>query len=235
MEETPTPQKARYVIQLPVRIWHWSIVICIATLTVTGYYIGYPWHSIQGHPTYLFLMGYMRIVHFSAGFILAIGIFLRLIYAFFGNHYSRQIFVIPIWKKSWWQELMGDFRWYLFIDKTPHVHYDHNPLAQVGMFACVFLIFFMTFTGMGMFVMSSDNPWLVHTFYWVVDVAYWAGGNGIDLHNWHRLGMLFILAFIIIHLYMVIREEIMGNTTLVSGMFSGFKLVRAIKTKKDAK
>ena len=41
-----------------------------------------------------------------------------------------------------------------------------------------------------------------------------------------------IIAFIIIHLYMVIREEIMGNTTLVSAMFNGFKLVRLIKQPK---
>ena len=39
--------------------------------------------------------------------------------------------------------------------------------------------------------------------------------------------MLLLMGFIVIHLYMVIREEIMGPTTLVSAMFSGYRLVRA--------
>ena len=50
-----------------------------------------------------------------------------------------------------------------------------------------------------------------------------------DLHSYHRLGMLFLMCFIIIHLYMVIREEIMGKSTLVSTMFSGFRLLRSGK------
>lgn len=229
MESTSKPQKVKYLIQLPVRIWHWSLVITIPVLIITGYIIGKPWHSLDGNPTFLFYMGYTRMAHFIAGFIMAIGMFLRLLYAFFGNHYSRQIFVIPIWKKSWWRGLIGDFKWYLFIDKTPHVYMGHNPLAQIGMGACVFLIFLMVFTGMGMYIVSSDNPWLVHTFGWVIDFVYWTGGNTLDLHNWHRLGMLCLIAFIIVHIYMVIREEIMGKTTLVSSMFSGFRLIRATK------
>ncbi len=227
--KAPKPQKAPYIIQLPIRIWHWSLVISIPVLIITGYIIGKPWHSLDGDTTYLFYMGYTRMAHFIAGFIMAIGMFCRLLYAFIGNGYSKQIFIIPIWKKEWRQSFLHDIKWYLFIERTPQTHMGHNPLAQIGMGSCVLLIFLLVFTGMGMYIMSSDNPLLVHTFQWVIDLAYWTGGNGIDLHSWHRLGMLFLIAFIIIHLYMVIREEIMGKTTLVSSMFSGFRQVRSTK------
>ena len=35
--------------------------------------------------------------------------------------------------------------------------------------------------------------------------------------------MLLLITFVTVHLYMVIREEIMGKTTLVSSMFSGYR------------
>ena len=123
-------------------------------------------------------MGYTRMAHFIAGFIITIGLLWRIIFAFFGNKYSRQVFIIPFWRKSWWLDLLSDFRWYLFLDRTPREHIGHS---------------------------------------------------GRDLHSYHRLGMLFLMCFIIIHLYMVIREEIMGKSTLVSTMFSGFRLLRSGK------
>ena len=54
METTPDPKKPVYVFQLPVRLWHWSMVFTIAVLIPTGYIIGKPWHSLDGDPTYLF-------------------------------------------------------------------------------------------------------------------------------------------------------------------------------------
>ena len=43
-------------------------------LIPTGYIIGKPWHSLDGDPTYLFYMGYTRMAHFIAGFIITIGL-----------------------------------------------------------------------------------------------------------------------------------------------------------------
>ena len=63
-----------YVFQLPIRIWHWSMVLSFLVLIPTGYIIGKPWHSLDGDPTYLFYMGYTRMAHFIAGFIITIGL-----------------------------------------------------------------------------------------------------------------------------------------------------------------
>lgn len=164
-------------------------------------------------------MGYTRMAHFIAGFIITIGLLWRIIFAFFGNKYSRQVFIIPFWRKSWWLDLLSDFRWYLFLDRTPREHIGHNPLAQLGMMTCINLLIIMILTGFGMYVQSSDSV-ILQPFHLVVDFIYWIGDSGRDLHSYHRLGMLFLMCFIIIHLYMVIREEIMGKSTLVSTMFS---------------
>ena len=86
-EEIPPLQEGTpiYVFQLPVRLWHWSMVLSFLVLIPTGYIIGKPWHSISGDPTYLFYMGYTRMAHFIAGFILSIGLVWRILFAFVGN------------------------------------------------------------------------------------------------------------------------------------------------------
>ena len=74
MNEPIQEGKPIYVFQLPIRIWHWSMVLSFLVLIPTGYIIGKPWHSLDGDPTYLFYMGYTRMAHFIAGFIITIGL-----------------------------------------------------------------------------------------------------------------------------------------------------------------
>ncbi len=214
-----------YIYAVPVRLWHWSMALAIAVLTVTGYSIGKPWHSLTGDPSVLFYMGYTRMAHFIAGYVLIIGLIARLFYTFWGNSYTKEIFILPVWKKAWWQDLWCDIRWYLFLEKEPALHMGHNPLAQVGMFFFMIFLFFTCITGFTLYAQESIG-WYLAPFRHVLNLVYTWGGNGIDLHNAHRLGMKCILAFVLVHLYMVIREEIMGKTTLVSTMFSGYRHIR---------
>lgn len=225
MDTIPQAQKAVYVYQLPVRLWHWTIVLAISVLIVTGYIIGKPWHSVTGAPFETFYMGYTRLAHFIAAFVLIIATLYRIGFAFVGNKHSREIFVLPLWKASWWRGLWSDIRWYMFLNKKPEIYMGHNPLAQAGMSACVVFLLLMILSGLGMYGQGSDVP-LFRFFSFMVDFMYWMGGNEQTLRSFHRLGMMLLMAFIIIHLYMVIREEIMGKTTLVSTMFSGFRQVR---------
>ncbi len=225
IRSTPPECKGYYIYQLPIRIWHWSMALAIVVLVITGYIIGKPLHSITGDATFLFYMGYVRLAHFIAGYVLVIGLFARIVYTFFSNKYAKELLIVPVWKKAWWQDLWLDIRWYLFLNKAPTVHMGHNPLAQVGMFSCVLFLLLMSFTGLAIY-QEEASPWYLEPFRFMINLAYATGGNTIDLHNWHRLGMKLLLGFIIVHLYMVIREEIMGRTTLMSTMFSGYREIR---------
>ncbi len=60
---------SHYVFEAPVRIWHWLTVLCMAVLMVAGYFIGKPLPSLSGEATYLFYMGYIRLIHFSTGMV----------------------------------------------------------------------------------------------------------------------------------------------------------------------
>lgn len=221
----PRPGQGVYVYQFPVRLWHWTIAACVFSLFVTGHFIGNPPQSLTGDPTYVFYFGYLVMAHFTAGFVLCLAMLCRILFAFVGNDVSRQVFILPVWQRSWWHGLLDDIKWYAFIKKRPDVYMGHNPLAQAGMFACVMGLLFMCITGLGIY-QAKGYCESFGLFSFMSDLAYAAGGNGFDLVLWHRLGMSAMLVFVAIHLYMVVREEIMGRTTLVSTMINGYRLVR---------
>ena len=63
-----------YVYEAPLRLWHWITVLSIIVLSVTGYFIGKPLPSVPGEATFNYVMGYIRFAHFTAGYILAVGL-----------------------------------------------------------------------------------------------------------------------------------------------------------------
>lgn len=213
----PRVAQAVYIYELPVRLWHWTMAACIFTLFVTGYYIE--------HPPFAIDMRTIVKIHYTAGLILCIAMACRLIWAFFGNVVSRQIFIVKIWQKSWWAGLWDNLKWYAFCTSKPDVRLGHNPLAQVAMFFIILVIFFMCFSGLGIYQAKAYGIPVISQFHFMEDFIYWLGGNGLDLVVLHRLGMTLIVAFVTIHLYMVIRESIMGRTTMIYTMVSGNRLV----------
>lgn len=213
----PGIAQAVYVYELPVRLWHWTMAACIFTLFVSGYFIE--------HPSYASNMALIVKTHYSAGLILCIAMACRLLWAFFGNVVSRQIFIVKIWQKSWWQGLWDNLKWYAFRTTKPDVRLGHNPLAQVAMFCIILVIFFMCFSGLGIYQAKMYSGPIINKFHFMEDFIYAMGGNGLDLVVLHRLGMILIVAFVMIHLYMVIRESIMGRTTMIYTMVTGNRLV----------
>lgn len=222
----PEPGQGVYVYQFPVRLWHWTIAACIFTLFVTGYYIANPPHSTWGDATYLFSFGKIIRIHYTAGLILCVFMLWRCLFAIWGNSISREIFIVPVWRKSWWKGIWNNIKWYLFIKKTPDIDMGHDPLAQIAMFAAVLAMIFMCLTGLGIFQAKGYNSFF-SLFGFVENAAYAAGGNGFNLVKWHYLGNVFLIAFVMIHVYMVIRADIMGRTTMISTMVNGERLVKA--------
>lgn len=222
----PKPGQGVYVYQLPVRIWHWAIVGCIFILFATGYFIGNPPQSLRGNPTNLFYFGWIIRAHYTAGLLLCVCMFWRIIFAFAGNPVSRQIFAPPVWQKSWRRGLLDDIKWYLFLRKSPDLYMGHNPLAQAAMFVAVLAIIFMCLSGLGIYQAKGYSEFL-KMFRFMENIVYALGGNGFDLVLWHKMGMAIVVVFVIVHVYMVIREEIMGRATMLSTMVSGVRLVRA--------
>lgn len=217
---TVARQTSVYVYEAPVRIWHWVNAAAILVLIVTGYFIGSPLPSMQiGEATDQFVFGYIRFAHFAAGWVLTIGFLGRIYWAFFGNHHSRQLFYFPFWSATFWSEVWFEIRWYLFLAKEPKKYVGHNPLAQLAMFFFITLgVSFMIVTGMALYAEGAQEGSLTHDLFGWVHSLTW---NSQRLHTLHHLGMWWIVIFMIVHIYVAIREDIMSRQSIVSTMISG--------------
>lgn len=217
-------QIAVYVYEAPVRLWHWVTALSIMVLSVTGYFIGAPLPTLSGEAIDHYLMGYIRFAHFAAGYVLAIGLVGRIYWAIVGNHHARELFVVPVLCRRWWKELLHEVRWYLFLEKVPKKYIGHNPLGQLAMFCCFFLgSLFMIATGFALYGEGQGvGGWVDGLFGWVIPLF----GQSQDVHSWHRLGMWYLLIFVMIHVYLAVREDIMSRQSLISTMVGGWRMFK---------
>ncbi|MEX3010542.1 Ni/Fe-hydrogenase, b-type cytochrome subunit [Hoeflea sp. TYP-13] len=218
-------EEAVYVYEAPLRLWHWVNAISILVLCVTGYLIGSPPKSIGGEAYFSFQFGWIRYLHFAAGYVFAIGFVFRVYWAFVGNKHARQIFLPPLWQASFWRELAHEIKWYAMIANQPMKYSGHNPLANLVMhFVFVWGAVFMTVTGFALYGEGTGmGSWQYAWFSsWVIPLF----GQSQDVHTWHHLGLWVMVCFVIIHVYAAIREDIMSRQSIMSSMFSGWRTFR---------
>ena len=221
---TNCPRDGAYNHHAYIRIWHWANALCIVVLVITGYFIGSPLPSTTGEPAELYLMGYIRFAHFSASYLFAIGMIFRFVWAFLGNRMARELFYVPVWSSRWSRGFVGHLRWLMFLDRREPPCDGYNAVARVALFV-LFLLpsLFMIVTGFAMYSEATGrDSWEHHAFGWIVE--FWR--NTQDIHTLHRLGMWAMAIFVIIHVYMIIRDDIMSRRTVVSAMISGERFYR---------
>jgi Ni/Fe-hydrogenase 1 B-type cytochrome subunit len=217
-------QKSRgplYVFEVPVRVWHWIHAIAITALIVTGYLIANPLSSPSGEASDNFLMGNLRLVHFSAAMFLAVGLLVRIYWAIVGNEYSRELFIIPVWSGKWWGRVWHELKFYAFLTRKMSKNEGHNPLAQFFMWLInVVLAIFMVCTGFALYSQGTGaDSWADKLFGWVFVIV----PSSQTVKMWHLLGMWLMLLFIIIHIYMVIRAGFMSRQNGVGVMIDGWR------------
>lgn len=211
--------KSVYVYEAPVRVWHWINALAIVVLGVTGYFIGSPLPTMPGEASENFLMGYIRFAHFTAGYVLAVGLLGRIYWAFVGNHHARELFYVPIFQRAYWREMKAMLKWYAFLSKWPNRYVGHNPMARFAMFfVYLFCSIFMIVTGFALYGEGlGAGSWADRLFGWVIPLM----GQSQDVHTWHHVGLWVMVCFILLHVYAAIREDIMGRQSIVSTMISG--------------
>ncbi|MCA1940957.1 MAG: Ni/Fe-hydrogenase, b-type cytochrome subunit [Caenispirillum bisanense] len=214
-------QASIYVYEAPVRLWHWINALAMTVLAVTGWFIASPLPSVPGEASANFLMGTIRVVHFAAGYVLAIGFLGRIYWAFVGNRHARQIFYVPVWDAQWWREIVFEAKWYAFLERDPKKYVGHNPLAHFAMFTVfVTTTVFMIVTGFALYAEGTGMvSWQYALFGWVIALF----GDTYSIHTWHHVGMWVLVIFAMVHIYAAIREDIMSRQTMISTMVNGLR------------
>ena len=126
---------------------------------------------------------------------------------------------LPVFKADFWKELMHEWRWYAFLEKEPRKYIGHNPLAHITMVAIITVGgLAMVVTGFALYAEQTGlGSWQDQWFGWLIPLV----GQSQDVRMWHHWGMWIIVAFVIVHVYVAIREDIMSRQSLISTMVSG--------------
>jgi Ni/Fe-hydrogenase 1 B-type cytochrome subunit len=214
-----------YVWEAPVRIWHWVMALSMVVLAITGYLIGSPPPSLGGEASEHFLFGYIRFAHFTAAYVFSVMFVLRVVWAFLGNRFARELFTVPLklFNMQWWLGLIDQMMYYLFLKRSARPWQGHNPLAAAGMFFMYVLgTVFMILTGFALYGEGLGMQSWAFTLFssWVLPLL----GYSQNVHTLHHLGMWYLIMFTIVHLYMVVREDICSGETVMSTMINGWRV-----------
>jgi len=207
-----------YVWQFPIRFFHWVNAVAITVLFLTGMYIGHPILVSPGEAVQNFFMGNVRYWHGIFAYVFTANMLYRLYWYWAGNEYSKFRF----WKKDFWQDVVATFKYYTFMTPEHTVKVGHNALAQL-----MYLIFiwisslFMILTGFAMRGGSNPNGIVQALFGWVV-VNF---RGEYQVRNLHHLVAWGYAIFLLSHLYMVIRQDLLDDDGTVSAMVNGYKFM----------
>jgi Ni/Fe-hydrogenase 1 B-type cytochrome subunit len=212
-----------FVFEWPIRLWHWVMVVVVIALAVSGYLIAHPPASPGSEASAHFGFAYIRFIHFTAGYLLAILFLFRVYWAFVGNRHAREAFLLPVHRRAWWAGLANMAAWYFFAMREPRKWVGHNPLAQLSMFAFMVFLVLMIATGFALYGEGAGaDSWQAQWFAWVFRLF----GSGGDVRAWHLLGMWALVIFTTLHVYTAVREDIMSRQSLISTMISGERMFK---------
>ena len=168
-------------------------------------------------------MGWIRFLHLAFGYIFALLALARLWLVFVEGGISHQLYLPAVWRKVWLEGFIRQIQWN-FLLKGPLRYIGLNPLANIAMlFMFVIPGALIIVTGFAMYAeVTGHDSWQYALFGWVTMLF----GNSLDLHVIHRLGMWVIVWFVMVHIYIAVREDILSRQTTISTMLSGERQFR---------
>lgn len=207
-----------------LRTWHWLNALAIVILMVSGYFIGTPPPAVTGDTSTLYVMGWIRFAHLASGYIFGLLCVMRILVIPLEKGGTHQLFFPPFWRRTWLEGLLFQLKWNLLLAPRHRRYIGLNPLANIAMIA-MFLIpcWLLVITGFAMYAeVAGHDSWQFAVFGWVTKL--W--GNTLDIHIVHRLCMWVLLWFVMVHVYIAVKDDITGRQTMISSMISGERLYR---------
>jgi Ni/Fe-hydrogenase 1 B-type cytochrome subunit len=174
---------------LSFRILHELIIVSIILLIITGFYIHRPFVGGAG-----FLMALTRGVHFFFAAVLIISFVIRLIMMFVGKNRDWKSF-IPTWSDI--KLLPQVISYYAHINKEPEISKKYNPLQMISYCLVFLLIIFQIISGLALKYPDGAFSWFNYGLF----------NNEIEARIAHFVVTWIIIMFLMIHLYMSLREK----------------------------
>jgi len=214
-----------YVWEAPVRMFHWVNACCIVMLVATGLIIGNPPALMSaGEASDSYWFGWVRFLHFSAGFVMGFSFLVRLYWMFKGNQHARWDAFIPRnWSnlKRQCREIVNVIRVdILQLQKEPIDYLGHNGLAALSYLAIFFATIFQIVTGAALYAPMSSF-WLPGLFAWITPLM----GGDAGVRMWHHAFTWVFIVFTMIHVYLSIFHDVTEGRGEISSIVTGVRFV----------
>lgn len=212
------PRIRVYAWEFPIRFSHWINVLALIGLSYTGYYIGSPF--MYALSTQQYVMGTMRFIHFVSGYVLLMGVIIRIYWAFAGNRYASWRVLVPLTARQW-HDMREAAKFYVFMKKEPPYAVGHAPLASICYLVVLLMFLFEIFTGFALYS-QSHLPGFFMTVLggWMLRVM-----NVQTIRLWHHLMMYFLIGFALIHVYIGWYLDSAEKNGVMGSIFGGYKFV----------
>jgi Ni/Fe-hydrogenase 1 B-type cytochrome subunit len=207
-----------YAWELPVRWSHWLNVYCMIAFFITGFYIGRPFiHAVH---TTGYIMGWMRFLHFVAGYVFLLSMIMRIYWMFVGNRYASWRVLFPLTARQR-EDALESVKFYLFITRKPPYSVGHSALAAMLYLLMFLLFFFEIFSGFALYSQSHLSSvfmtllggWLLR----IMDVQ--------TIRLWHHMVMYVLMALIAVHIYVAWYLDSVEKNGVMGSIFGGYKFV----------
>lgn len=199
------------------RIVHWVITLAVAVLTLTGFYIHWPFID-GGAPGGLDVMAWMRFSHFVAAYALILGLIVR-VYLAFASLFDADWRDFGLWRNL--RNIPDIVGYYMFLKPSHKEYRRYNPLQALTYFFWLFLILFLTLTGFALYrgrifgVFSATE-----SFGWVNTLL---GGESYT-RIWHYLAMWVFLITVAVHVYMAAMTAWTNRDHTFRAIITGYKV-----------
>ncbi|MCD2449416.1 cytochrome b/b6 domain-containing protein [Methylicorpusculum oleiharenae] len=228
------------------RWFHWINVLCFSALAIIGLII------LNADALELPTAGKLTLktIHVLAGYLFALNLLWRIIWAFFGNRHARWSAILPGGKGY-----LLAVRSYIaaFMAGHPEQYLGHNPLGRLGVSLLLLLMTIQAVTGLLLAGTDLFYPPLGH---WI---AEWVAAPGIapdslkpyspEMYDSaayesmrafrkpfvtiHQYNFYALISVVALHVASVIITELKEGGNIISAMFTGQKIINGLAVDED--
>jgi cytochrome b len=221
-----------------IRWFHWINVLCVFGLIAVGVAI------LNDDALGLSTQGkiLLKTVHVLIGYVFAVNLLWRLIWAFVGGPYARWRALLPVG-----HGYLAELRAYITDIRAGRrrQYLGHNPLGRLAMTALLVMLLSQAVTGL---VLAGTDLFYPPVGSWI---AGWVAAPGVDSATLqpyakatydaaayadmrafrkpfievHEIGFYILLGLILLHILAVVITELREGGTLISAMFTGRKVL----------
>jgi len=202
-----------------LRLYHWCFAISIIVLVATGFYIANPLGVTDIETNVSFIMANIRYIHFVAAFVFTASVFVRLYLLLFGNRQERFWDFLPITPRNI-KNFFSTLLYYHYLSDKHDSRLGHNTLAGCLYILTLFVAIIQALTGFYM-LYPENQTWQ--------KLGLDLFGTQQQARFLHHMLMWYFILFALIHLYIVIWNDIKNPEGLISSIFNGKKFMPADK------